>query len=240
MVESRAVEGSTVQFAPERVFGRDGHDGGVRDAQQALGVFRDERAHFVHLVDAVQAIALVDDEEHLLAPFSDVLEKPHLRLRHRAVGGEHEQHQIRARHELLRQTLLPLENDVRPWGVHDVHLAKEIRGDVLGVESVRRLLRARRVAVPKHGDLVRRGEDPLLQVFLPEHRVNHARLTRVEFPDDDQQEEFLETLPRLHQKIDLLQRGRGGGEKRARLVQKRALALQQRERGTVNQTTSER
>ena len=119
---------------------------GVRDAQQALGVFRDERAHLVHLVDAVQAIALVDDEEHLLAPFSDVLEKPHLRLRHRAVGGEHEQHQIRARHELLRQTLLPLENDVRPGGVHDVHLAKEIRGDVLGVESVRRLLRARRAS----------------------------------------------------------------------------------------------
>ena len=55
---------------------------------------------------------LVDDEHDLFAPRPDVLQEAQLAVAERAVGAEHEQHEVGARHKLLGQALLALEDDV--------------------------------------------------------------------------------------------------------------------------------
>ena len=60
----------------------------------------------------------------------DVLQKVDLALRERPVGGQHEQHQVSARHVLLRQPLLAAQDDVGAGRVHHVHLPQQLRGQV--------------------------------------------------------------------------------------------------------------
>mmetsp|Transcript_2112 Transcript_2112/g.8916 ORF Transcript_2112/g.8916 Transcript_2112/m.8916 type:complete len:693 (-) Transcript_2112:1005-3083(-) len=221
----------------ERSFGGDREHRRVRHAEQPLGVVRDEPFHLVDLALVLQPVALVDHERHLLAPLADVAQKLNLRLGHRPIGAQDEEHEVRPRHELLGEPLLTLEDHVRARGVHDVHLAEQIGGDELRVEPVFALLGSGLVSKLQHGDLVRGGQDSLLERLLTEHRVDHRRLARVELADDDEQEELLQTFPGFDQKPNLLQRGRRLREERHGVVEEDALALQQGLRGRIDNLT---
>jgi hypothetical protein len=57
------------------------------------------------------------------------------------------------------------------------------------------------VTVPKELDVCGGGRDPLFQKFLPEERVDHGTLARIELAHNDNQEELVKLLDGVTQRL---------------------------------------
>jgi hypothetical protein len=82
--------------------------------------------HLLALFRPGQNVDLVDDEDDLLPPLTDLLQESPLALGKRSVGRGHEQNQIGPGDEVASQLLVPADDRVGSRCVHDVDLAKNI------------------------------------------------------------------------------------------------------------------
>src|SRR5207248_5734655 len=73
-------------------------------------------------------VYLVEYEHYLLAPLAYRVHKVALGLGEGAVSRGDEEHQVRAGHEVAGKLLVPPDDGVCAWGVHDADVAQELGG----------------------------------------------------------------------------------------------------------------
>ena len=142
-------------------------------------------AHYLlALLRPGQNVDLVDDEDDLLPPLTDLLQESPLALGERSVGRGHEQDEIGTGDEVSRQLLMPADDRVGPRGVHDVDLAENI-GWVGALQQVRCAEQLRHLgAVPENVDPVGGGSDALGQDPLAQQGIDKAGFAGVELARD--------------------------------------------------------
>ena len=131
---------------------------------------------------APQNVDLVDDDDDLLAPAADLLEKGPLGLGERTVGGGHEQHEIRPRHELRGDRLVLADDRVGARRIDDVDVAKDRGGRGDDVQVVVADLPSGRLAVLQHVDLRGRRRHPFLRYRAPTSALMNALLPALNSP----------------------------------------------------------
>ena len=94
----------------------------------ARALSADEGADLLDLRARFEDVDLVDDDDDLLAPAADLLEERALGFGERAVGGGHEQHEVRARDELRGDRFVLADDGVGAGRVDDVDVAQDRRG----------------------------------------------------------------------------------------------------------------
>ena len=99
----------------ERLFRRD-HEQQRLEVEQFFDLPLDKAADFLPLRDAEQ-IDLIDDENDLLAVVARQFEIEPLGFRERALGGDHEDHQIAAMQEGFRRLFVLLKDRSRAGGI---------------------------------------------------------------------------------------------------------------------------
>ena len=145
----------------------------------------------------IENVDLVDDDDHLLAPAADLLEKRALGLGERTVGGRHEQDEVRARDEIRGDRLVLADDRVRSRRIDDVNVAQDRGGRGDHVQRGIADLPRRRLAVLQHVDLRRCRRHSLQRHLCADQRIDERALSGIEFADDDEQEQFVELLDRL-------------------------------------------
>ena len=188
-------------------------------AEQLAQLVAHELDHLLDVGRILQDVDLVDRDHHLLAPVADRLEELPLALRERPIGGGHEEHELRARHEVARQGLVTLDDGVRAGRVDDVHLAQELerQRDLLEVAAGGRALALGAVLDeldPRGG-----GGGPLLEHLLAEQGVDHRALARVELADHHQQEQLVELADGARERLLVLLRGPDAHEQHPQLCE---------------------
>ena len=110
------------------------------EPEQPARVVGDERANLLDLRLRFENVDLVDDDDDLLAPAADLLEKRALGFGEGPIGRRHEQDQVGSRYELGRDRFVLADDGVGARRVDDVDLAEDLGrcGD-----DVQRGLRAR-------------------------------------------------------------------------------------------------
>ena len=193
-------------FGAKRQLRADEEDLGL-ETQQRPRVVGHERSNLRHLPRAFENVALVDDDDDLLAPAANLLHEPALGLGERAIGGRHEEDEVGARDELRRHRLVLADDGVGPGRVDDADFAKELdrRLDDQQVGLADRLLGA--LAVLEHGDDGSRRRDAFLHQRLADERVDERALAGVELADDDQQEQLVELRDGLVERFLLVGAG---------------------------------
>ena len=142
---------------------------------------------------AIQDVHLVDDDDDLLAPVADALEKRALALGERAVGRRDEQDEVRPGHELARERLVLAHDRVGPGRVHDVEVAEELDGRRhLGEAGLREAGPGDLRVVADDGDARGGGGDALGEDVEADQHVEDGALAGVELAHHDEQEELVE------------------------------------------------
>ena len=177
------------------------------EPEQRPGAVAHERRHLLDLALPFENVDLVDDDDDFLAPAPDLFEERPLGLGERAIGGRHEQHEIRARHELGGDRLVLTHDRVGPRGVDDVDLAEQRRrrGDDAKRRAADLLLDS--LAVLEDVDLRGRRRDSFERHSAAHDRIDECALAGVELSDDDEEEQLVELLDRLLQRLLLVGSG---------------------------------
>ena len=187
-----------------------------RADREDLGTEAEQRARVVGartrgLLDLplpVEDVDLVDDDDDLLAPAAHLLEKRALGFGERAVGGGHEQHQIRSRHELGGDRLVLADDRVGARRIDDVNLAEDFgAGAVMTCRLASRTCRSS--VSPYWSTLICAvvGVTPSCGDLAADERVDEGALAGVELADDDEQEQLVELLDRAVERLLVLGRG---------------------------------
>ncbi|OFV88660.1 MAG: hypothetical protein A2V74_00395 [Acidobacteria bacterium RBG_16_70_10] len=206
-----------------------------RGDREHLGAEAEEREHLlldeahdrVHVLGRLEDVDLVERHHHLLAPGADDLQERALALREGAIGGGHEEHEVRAGDELAGELLVAPDDGVRPRGVHDVDLVQEIEGHRDHLVPGPRGSPAPRAAVPQETDAGGRGRHPLLEDPLAEERVDDRALAGVELTHHHQQEQLVELGDRAREGLLLVRGGVEAHEHHPQLAQLPPLLPQQ-------------
>ena len=193
-----------------------------RLAQKPGGVVPNVADDLVALFRPGQDVDLVDDEDDLLAPLTDLLQEPPLALGEGSVGRGDEQDQIGAGNEVAGQLLVTPNDRVGARRVHDVELAEDL-GRVGALQQVRLPELLRHLgAVAENVDPVGGGRDALGQDPLAEQGVDEAGLAGVELAGDHQKKETGELLPGLLKSAQVV-----GGDVGAEALEGGGQALEQ-------------
>ena len=161
-------------------------------SEQRLRVLRDEALHLLAILGALEHVDLVDDDDDLLAPVADVLEKRALALGERAIRGRDEEHEVRLRHELGRQPFVLAEDRVGARRVDDVEIAEQRDGRGDDIHGLLFDVAARRVAVAQDLQPRRRGRGTFFEHTRAGQRIDERALAGVELADHDEQEQPVE------------------------------------------------
>ncbi len=185
------------------------------ESEQRTRVVGDKRSNLRHLRGPLENVALVDDDDNLLAPPADVLHEAPLGFGKRAIGRRDEEHQIGTRDELGGHRLVLANDGVGPRRVDDADFAEQIdrRFDDEEVGLPHCLFRL--VAMLQHGDDGRCGGHPFCQQRLPDERVDERALAGIELSDDDKQEQLVELPDGLVERLLLVVSGVDARQRRA-------------------------
>jgi hypothetical protein len=184
----------------------------------------------LRLVDVglvLQDVDLVEGHHHLLPPGADHLQEGPLALREGAIGGGHEEHEVRAGNELAGEGFVVAQDGVRPRGVHDGDLAEDGQGQGDHLEPPAGGSAARVGPVPQEADAVGRGGDALLEHPLAEKGVDHRALAGVELSHHHEQEQLVELGDGAGEGLLALRRGLEADERHPQLAQEPPLLLQE-------------
>ena len=155
---------------------------------------------------SVENVDLVHDDDDLLAPTADLLEKRALGFGEGAIGRRHEQDEIGSRYELCRDRFVFPDDGVGARGVDDMDFAEDLGGCGDDVHMGFTHMSTRRVAVFEDIDLCGRGCHALGRDSSADERVDERALPGIEFANDHQQKQLIELLDRAIERLLMLRR----------------------------------
>ena len=180
------------------------------------------------LLRSLQNVALVDHDDDLLAPHSNLLHEEALGLGKWPIGRRHEKDEIAARDELRGHRFVLPDDGIGAGRIDDADLAEEFHGSLDGqlIGLTDRLLG--RVSVLQQGDNRRRRRHTFCQQRLADKRVDERTLAGVELANDDEKKKLVELGDGLCERFLLLDARIDAGQRRSKPHQEDALFAQQR------------